>query len=67
MSATDKISNSDLLAMQFLEKARQFNANVELIKVLKSRTYSIGESNVLIRTASEGNRTLFFRLELSYG
>jgi hypothetical protein len=62
MSETNKISNSDLLAMQFLEKARQYNANVELIKVLRSRTYSIGESNVLIRTASEGNQRYFFGL-----
>jgi len=62
MRVTDKISNSELLAIQFLEQARQFNSNVELIKVLKSRTYSIGESNVLIRTASEGNQRYFFGL-----
>jgi len=34
-----KILPSDLLTMNFLEKAKEFNANVELIKVLKSRTY----------------------------
>jgi hypothetical protein len=62
MSTTDKISNSELLAIQFLEQARQFNSNVELIKVLKSRTYNIGESNVLIRTASEGKQRFFFGL-----
>jgi len=62
MDTTNRFSNSDLLANQFLEQARQFNANVELIKVLKSRTYSIGEANVLVRTASEGNRRYFFGL-----
>jgi hypothetical protein len=55
-----KISPSDLLAKSFLEMAKQFNANVELIKVLKSRTYKIGEANVLVRAASDGNRRYFF-------
>jgi hypothetical protein len=53
------LSPSELLATQFLERAKKFNANVELIKVLKSRTYSIGEANVLVRAASEGNRRYF--------
>jgi hypothetical protein len=60
MNTTNRFSNSDWLANQFLEQAQQFNANIELIKVLKSRTYSIGESNVLVRAASEGNRRYFF-------
>ncbi len=55
-----KLSPSDLLAMEFLEKAKGFNANIELIKVLKSRTYHIGNSNVLVRAATEGNRRYFF-------
>lgn len=62
MNTANKISPSDLLAMQFLEHAKQFNANSELIKVLKSITYSIGEANVLVRAASEGNRRYFFGL-----
>ncbi|MDR1182713.1 MAG: hypothetical protein LBL13_12110 [Bacteroidales bacterium] len=53
------ISPSELLALQFLDKAKNFNADVELIKVLKSRTYAIGEANVLVRAASEGNRRYF--------
>ena len=57
-----EISPSESLAMQFIEKAKVFNANVEVFKVLKSRTYSIGEANVLIRAASEGNRKYFFGL-----
>jgi hypothetical protein len=56
----NRFSNTDILASQFLEQAQHFNANVELIKVLKSRTYSIGETNVLVRAASEGNRRYFF-------
>lgn len=55
-----KISPSDLLAKSFLEMAKQFNANVEVIKVLKSRTYKIGEANVLVRASSDGNRRYFF-------
>lgn len=51
---------SDILASEFLEKVKEFNANVELIKVLKSRTYKVGEANVLVRAASEGNRRYFF-------
>jgi hypothetical protein len=61
MNMTGKqLSPSDLLASQFLEKAKEFQENVELIKVLKSRTYHIGNSNVLVRAASEGNRRYFF-------
>jgi hypothetical protein len=60
MNTTNRFSNSDFLANQFLEQAKQFNANIEVIKVLKSRTYSIGEANVLVRAASEGNRRYFF-------
>lgn len=55
-----KLSPSELLASQFLGHAKKLQANVELIKVLKSRTFQIGESNVLIRAASEGNRRYFF-------
>ncbi len=55
-----KLSPSDLLVVEFLERAKELHASIELIKVLKSRTYRIGESNVLVRAASEGNRRYFF-------
>lgn len=55
-----KLTASDALAKGFLEKAKELNANVELLKVLKSRTYRIGEANVLVRAASVGNRRYFF-------
>jgi len=57
---TKNLSPSDLLASQFLDKAKEFQANIELIKVLKSRTYKIGEANVLVRASTEGNRRYFF-------
>ncbi len=65
ISITTKLSPSDLLAANFLSKAKEFNANVELIKVLKSRTYHIGESNVLVRASSDGNRRYFFGINYS--
>lgn len=58
--SSKKMTPSELLASQFLEKAKEFNANVELIKVLKSRTYRIGEANVLVRASSDGNKRYFF-------
>lgn len=60
LNSPKSLSQSDYLAYQFLEQAKEFNASVELIKVLKSRTYKIGEANVLIRASSEGNRRYFF-------
>jgi len=60
LTSTKKLSPSDLLASRFLEQAKKLNANIELIKVLKSRTYKIGEANVLVRASSDGNRRYFF-------
>jgi len=57
---TKRLTQSEILVTQFLEKAKNLNANVELIKVLKSRTYHIGESNVLVRSSSDGNKRYFF-------
>lgn len=54
------MTNADKLALEFLEYSKSFTSEIELFKVLKSRTYKIGESNVLIRAASEGNRRYFF-------
>ena len=51
-----KLNPSDLLANAFLEKAKEFQASVELLKVLKSRTYKIGEANVLVWASSVGIR-----------
>jgi len=58
--ANKQLSNTDKLLQSFLEKATEFQTSVELIKVLKSRTYHIGEANVLVRASSEGNRRYFF-------
>ncbi len=55
-----KFTPTDLLVSAFLEKSKALNANIELIQVLRSRTYKIGESNVLVRAAAVGNRRYFF-------
>lgn len=61
MSWTNKkLTPSDLLVSTFLEKAKALNANIELIQVLRSRTYKIGEANILVRAAAVGNRRYFF-------
>lgn len=53
-------SVAESLANEFLQAAKQFQANVEPIKVLKSRTYKIAEANVLVRAATEGKNGKFF-------
>lgn len=53
-------SVAESLANEFLEVAKKFQANVELIKVLKSRTYKIAQANVLIRAATEGTNGRYF-------
>jgi hypothetical protein len=55
-----QLSPSEKLAYGFLEKAKQLQASVELVKVLKSRTYHISEANVLVRAATESNHRYFF-------
>ena len=60
ISTTKKLSPSDLLAANFLSKAKEFNASVELIKVLKSRTFKIAQANVLVRAATEGKNGRYF-------
>jgi hypothetical protein len=54
------ISASELLVFQFLEKAKTLNENVELVRVLKSRTFRVGCANVLVRASSHGNGRYFF-------
>ncbi len=52
---------SDLLADQFLEKARDLKVEIEPIRVLRARVYQIAKSNVLIRAASNlGRKKHFF-------
>ena len=48
-----KKSKTDILAEEFLEKAKVLHANIEPIRVLKARVYQIAEANVLIRSASD--------------
>ena len=53
-------SIAESLADEFLQVAKQFQANIEPIKVLKSRTYKIAEANVLVRAATEGKTGKYF-------
>jgi hypothetical protein len=53
-------SSTDLLAYEFLQLAKKFQADIELIKVLKSRTYKIAGANVLVRAATLGNDRMYF-------
>lgn len=53
-------SNADQLAADFLEEAKSFQADIEPVQVLKSRTFQIGNAHVLVRAASDGNRNYFF-------
>ena len=53
-------SVAESLADEFLEVAKDFQASIELIKVLKSRTYKIAQANVLIRAATEGSNGRYF-------
>ncbi len=53
-------SVTDSLANEFLQVAKKFQANIEPIKVLKSRTYKIAEANVLVRAATEGAKGTYF-------
>jgi hypothetical protein len=54
------LSNAELLANEFLQLAKKFQAEVELIRVLKSRTYKIAQANVLVRAATEGKNGRYF-------
>ena len=60
----DETNNSKAIALalaeEFLQMAKKFQANVELIKVLKSRTYKIAEANVLVRAATLGKNERYF-------
>ena len=62
LNALDNMKNTDLLLNQFLENAKQFDAEVEPIKVLRSNTFRIGKANVLIRVASDLGKRYFFGL-----
>ena len=60
MNLNKRLSNSEKLFLAFLDRSKEITSNIELIKVLKSRTYKIGESNVLVRASSDGNKRYFF-------
>ena len=56
------MKNSDKLLLEFLEKAKGLNIEVIPIKILRTNTFSLGKSNVLVRTASDLGKRYFFGL-----
>jgi hypothetical protein len=56
------MKSTEKLLEQFLTKAKLLHAEVNPIKILRSNTFQIGKSNVLVRTASELGRRYFFGL-----
>ena len=59
-------TNTEILANEFLEKAKQFHAAVEPVKVLRARVYEIAEANVLIRAASKANTSGRYFFGINY-
>ena len=57
---SNQFHSTDVLFSQFLEKARSLCAEVEPIRVLKSRTFKVGETNVLVRVSKEGQTGKYF-------
>lgn len=57
---SSRFHDTDILVSQFLEKAKDLCTEVELIRVLKSRTYKVGDANVLVRASMEGRTGKYF-------
>lgn len=57
---TSSKSTAELLASEFLQVAKKLQADVELLKVLKSRAYRIAQANVLVRASTEGKNGRYF-------
>lgn len=55
-------NNKHTLLLQFLDKAKSLNFDVEPVKILRSQTYRIGNSNILVRAASDLGLRYFFGL-----
>jgi len=56
------MKNTETLLKLFLDRAKDLTPDVEVIRVLKSNTYKIANSNVLVRTASDLGKRYFFGL-----
>lgn len=55
-------NNKHTLLLEFLEKAKSLNFDVEPVKILRSNTFQIGNAVVLVRAASNIGRRFFFGL-----
>jgi hypothetical protein len=58
----NRMKTVEKLLEQFLATAKSLHADINPIKILKSNTFQIGKSNVLVRTASELGKRYFFGL-----
>lgn len=54
--------NSQILLNNFITKAKNLGFSVKPVSILRTNTFSIGNSNVLIRTSSDLGRRYFFGL-----
>lgn len=54
--------NHQKLLLQFLEKAKSKNFEIEPLKILRTNTFKLNQSNVLVRTASDLGKRYFFGL-----
>ncbi len=59
-------TKSEELVDAFLEKAKQFNADVDPVRVLKARVYKIAEANVLVRAATTSNQNGRYFFGINY-
>lgn len=57
-----RVTPTEILVQEFLQKAAELQNSVEPIRILKARAYKISEASVLIRAASDGNKRYFFGL-----
>ncbi len=56
------MKNTERLLAEFLERAKSLDPETQLIRVLRSNSFKIGQANVLVRTASDLGKRYFFGL-----
>jgi len=54
------LTRADILAKEFMEKAREISTDIEPIKVLRARAYKICDANFLIRAGTLGKSNRYF-------
>ena len=54
------LTRADILANEFMEKAREISTDIEPSKVLRARAYKIRDANFLIRAGTLGKNNRYF-------